>query len=70
VKSFPSTLYVYCVCILRRSLLSCINIDLWKASWTNQELWYLDPLRFSFRYPQHVQGIPFHVSCWSRWKLL
>ncbi len=24
----------------------------------SEELWYLDPIRLAFRYPQHVQGVP------------
>ena len=37
-------------------------IDLREETSKGQELWHLDPIRLSFRYPQHVQGVPRDVK--------
>lgn len=35
-----------------------VSADQREAPQQGQEHWYLDPLRLSLRYPQHVQGVP------------
>jgi hypothetical protein len=37
-------------------------LDQREATYESQELWHLDPIRFTLRHPQHVQGIPRNVK--------